>query len=442
MRLFHRVSKEKMKIRFFSFLMWLLFFGSVLVGGLGLNLTKVEAQALPTVQFATSATSGSEKIANPEIKVTLSAIANTDVMVDYKITGGDAVLNEDYVLSDNTLVISHDRLSNNIPLRIIDNKKFNLNRSIEITLSNPVNSRLGLTPTLTYTILEDNTPTTTLVKDPAAALGQNGWFTVKPDITLSVDRTATTYYQWDGHRSGEWLIYNNSFSALEGDHTLYYYSTDGHGFRETLQSETFKVDIKHPVAPILNIIVNDNGKVQLSWQKISDVAKFKIFRDGRRIATLSRNAITFDDWISTNGKNHSYSVIAFDVSGNMSRSEVSSVKVVAIAPTIVLASSEVTEIKPAVEKQIGTGISTSVAQTAQEPTVTPQVQGESQVIDTPRDTEDTPTESRNWNKLLLIISILIISAGVATGGYYGYERYMNRKDDGTGSDSPKNKSRW
>lgn len=370
-----------MKIRFLGILMWLLLFGFVLAGSLGLNLTKVKAQVLPTVptvQFVTSASSGSEKIVNPEIDVNLSEITTNDVAIDYKITGGDAT-NKDYILSDGTLVILGGQLSNNIPLQIIDNKKFDSNKSIEITLSNPVNSSLGLMPTFTYTIIENNTPVTVLTKDPAAALGQNGFFTATPEITLSADRVATTYYQWDGYLSGGWSTYTNPLNALEGDHTLYYYSDDGNGFLETLQSETFKVETTPPVIPpvVPPVIVVP--------------------------------------------------------------------KVIVTPPPVLEDNSEpaeVIEIQPVVEKKIGTGVSTFVAQTAPEPVITPEVQGESKVIETPKDTESAPEESRNWNKLLLIISILIIAAGVATGGYYGYEWYMNRKDDGDGGDKSKNKSRW
>ena len=434
-----------MKIRFFSFLTWILFFGCVLVGGLGLNLTKVEAQALPIlpmVQFTAVSDSHLELDKTEKIKIDRIGDTTKDILVNYIVTG-TATASVDYNLSSGTVEIAPGETSVDLNLTIINDNLIEKNETIIITLSvDPTVAALGINQVFTYTIIEDNTPTTVLIKDPAAALGQNGWFRDVPEITLSVDRQAVTYYQWDGHQSGKWSIYNGSFSALEGDHTLYYYSDSGNNFIEILQSETFKVDTKHPIAPILNIVVNDDGKVQLSWQKISGVVKFKIFRDGRRIATLSGNDTTFDDWISTNGKVHSYSVIAFDLSGNLARSEVSSAQVAETVSTVLPESPNVIEIKPVVAKRIDTGASISATQVAQQPVTAPEEIKGDLTIEPPKDNESEPEESRNWNKLLLIISILIIAAGVATGGYYGYEWYMNRKDDGTGNDDAKNKSRW
>lgn len=436
-----------MKIRFLGILIWILFLGSVLAGGLGLNLTKVQAEILPTVQFTTATMSNSEKIIDPKIDITLSETVATDVVVNYQVLPSTAVSGTDYILTGSNLTIRAGELSESIPIQILDDKLFSLDKTLNLKISSVSSATAVLNPDaakldFAYTIIEDNTPATILMKDPSAAFGQNGYFRVVPDITFVVDREATTYYQWDGYLSAEWLIYNDSFSALEGDHTLYYYSDDGNGFMEILQSETFKVDTKRPIRPIVSTIVNNNGQVQLSWQKINDAVKFQIFRDGEKIATLPGSATNFKDQILANGETHSYYVVAFDLAGNKIKSQASLVKAVAITPTIVPVSSEVVVVKPVVEKRIGTGISTSVAQTTQEPVVTPEVRGESQVIDTPKDNEETPEESRNWNKLLLIISILIIAAGVATGGYYGYEWYMNRKDDGSGSDNLKNKSRW
>ena len=441
-----------MKTRFLGVLIWLLFFGFILVGGLGLNLTKVEAQVLPTVptvQFTTITTGNSEKIASPKIDVALSEVATTDVIVNYQILPtSTAISGQDYILTGNNLTIPAGELSESIPLKILDDKLFSADKTLNFELSSvsSANAVLSSDTTkldLTYTIIEDNTPTTILTKDPSAALGQNGYFKVAPEITLLADRVATTYYQWDGYRSGGWSTYTDSFKALEGDHTLYYYSDDGNGFPEALQSETFKVDTQSPAIPIVNIIVNDNGKVQLSWQIIPDAANFQIFRDGIKIATLSGSATNFDDLIATDGTIYSYFVVVFDQAGNMVQSQILTAKVVIITtPTVVSENPKVTEIKPAVVKSISTGASTSVSQVTPEPVVTPEVQGEAQVINTPNNAESKPEESRNWNKLLLIISILIIAAGVATGGYYGYEWYMNRKDEEVGDNKSKNKSRW
>ncbi len=101
----------------------------------------------------------------------------------------------------------------------------------------------------------DNTdPVTTATLNPAAPDGENGWYVTTPTITLTCDDgagsgCASTYYKWD---DGLYSLYTGTFDALEGDHTLSFYSQDtavdaagGHNVGVALPQQ-IKVDTVHP----------------------------------------------------------------------------------------------------------------------------------------------------------------------------------------------------
>ena len=98
-------------------------------------------------------------------------------------------------------------------------------------------------------IVDTKDPVTTLtVADPD---GNNLWYITAPTITLTcADGTsgsgcAGIYYRWGS--TGDYIPYDITFTASEGDNTLYYYSIDAAGNNETAQSQGFKVDLTDPV---------------------------------------------------------------------------------------------------------------------------------------------------------------------------------------------------
>jgi len=92
-------------------------------------------------------------------------------------------------------------------------------------------------------------PTTGMsISNPAYPDGDNSWFKTTPTITLASSAPGTTYYQWDSS-SGAWTTYTSAFTALEGHHTLYYYSVDTTGNAEAYKSNSFDVDTILPTNP-------------------------------------------------------------------------------------------------------------------------------------------------------------------------------------------------
>lgn len=92
--------------------------------------------------------------------------------------------------------------------------------------------------------------------------------------------------------------------------------------------------------------------------------------------------------------------------------------------------------------QIAQGVSTSNKQVAQSaPKLNEQIKPETTASPSPSPSPKDDGKTGNWNKLLVAISILIIAAGAAIGGYYGYEWLVMRSKDEE-PPKPKSNSRW
>ena len=91
-------------------------------------------------------------------------------------------------------------------------------------------------------------PITTITADPLNPNGKNGWYVTTPTVELSVDETATIFYQWDGDPV---TTYTGSFVATETVSTLTAYAIDIEDDTGTPVSRLFKVDLTDPGAPLL-----------------------------------------------------------------------------------------------------------------------------------------------------------------------------------------------
>ncbi len=116
-------------------------------------------------------------------------------------------------------------------------------------------------------------------------------------------------------------------------------------------------------------------------------------------------------------------------------------KTFGVAPIRVVGESEVA-VRPSITAQITPRAVTtssispstppvSVTSKPSETTTTP--------TPTPSPSESPKTTTGGWSKLLIALSILIIAAGAAIGGYYGYEWLMLRSKE---KEPPESSSRW
>lgn len=126
--------------------------------------------------------------------------------------------------------------------------------------------------------------------------------------------------------------------------------------------------------------------------------------------------------ISKVGKLENYQKAIFETLGQPFRKEVAATKAEVSPPK---------EITPA----IGGGVATVAPEVKMAQKLPDQVQPTEE--ESPKAEEET--EAVGWNRLLVALAILVIAAGAAIGGYYGYEWWAKSKEEPPKS---KSSSRW
>ncbi|MCK4664208.1 MAG: hypothetical protein KAT68_15170 [Bacteroidales bacterium] len=112
---------------------------------------------LPDIQFVSLSSSYSEDSGIANVKISLSVVSSQDVLIDFAVTGGTANGNGiDYTLANGTLTILSGVDSTIINIPIVNNDIYEINETIEITLSNPVGAVLGTDSIHTVTIIDDD----------------------------------------------------------------------------------------------------------------------------------------------------------------------------------------------------------------------------------------------------------------------------------------------
>ena len=101
---------------------------------------------------------------------------------------------------------------------------------------------------------------------------------------------------------------------------------------------------------------------------------------------------------------------------------------------------------------IGEGVSTSAPQVIRRPvqavagSTPPAVEKKTAEVSPAPGASPSPapaeTQTGGWNKLLVALSILVIAAGAAIGGYYGYEWLVLKSKEDEDEPPTKSSSRW
>jgi alpha-tubulin suppressor-like RCC1 family protein len=134
---------------------------------------------LPTVTFATVASSGAESVASRNLTVSLTFTAPTisttlTTTVNYSATGGTATGGGvDYTLASASLSFSPGQVQKSVPLTIVNDALDEIDETVVVTLASPVNAALG-TATHTYTINDDDTAGITIVETGAGTTVAEG----------------------------------------------------------------------------------------------------------------------------------------------------------------------------------------------------------------------------------------------------------------------------
>jgi len=168
-------------------------------------------------------------------------------------------------------------------------------------------------------------PTTTMSVSPGSADGAAGWYKTVPTVTLSTDRTADRYFQWDATASAGWSAYSSPASALEGAHTIYGYAVDAGGNTEPSHGISLMVDSHAPSTTTLAGSSSKASSVELSWTAVTDATsgllKYSVYDADSSTLLATTNSTSWSVSGLAAGSTHRYYVTATDVAGNSSQSD-------------------------------------------------------------------------------------------------------------------------
>ena len=277
-------------------------------------------------------------------------------------------------------------------------------------------------------------PITKFESVPSNPKGQNDWYTCATSIELDTnqsDASVKTYFQWNT-TSGKWQLFKEPFKAWKGENTLYFYSVNSQGMKEAVQSKTIKVDYTKPVIENLKSISVD-GTTNLSWTSQTDVVNYRVYRlaYGRYELLTQTKTNSFVDHDVLVGETYVYAVKAIDQAGLVSKLKTSSVKV---SKQVEVATSA------KINREIGKGA--AITDLKKKPIEQAQKTENAPAVNSEQ-TKEKPTKrpARNWNHLLVAISILVIASGAAIGGYYAYGWWAGRGEEPVKKEKKSN-SRW
>jgi hypothetical protein len=158
-----------------------------------------DTSTVPAVGFCFSTSSALES-ESPGICVSLSQTSSVPVTVNYRILGGTASNNIDYVLPPGPLTFAPGEFAKSIPLNIIDDALIEPNETIRIALYDPTNATLDGIKIHTYTIIDNDTSSLSVTATAnASETGSPGNFRITR--TGSTNASQTVNFQITGTAS-------------------------------------------------------------------------------------------------------------------------------------------------------------------------------------------------------------------------------------------------
>lgn len=221
-------------------------------------------------------------------------------------------------------------------------------------------------------------------------------------------------------------------ALIPGKHLIKISAKDSAG---NWQVKEIPLNLIAPAKPeIVYIKVDNFGSIYPVWQPMKNAKQYTIEWREQGAGEIGEKLID-GRYTSTKisglnpGTNYEVKITAIYFDGGVSPSSKSIVKTPGEKPAkMVLAATEV-KTAPKITPAIGEGIATA------KPVKQVQAQETTKPADKAKEEE---TSKGGWNRLLVALSILIIAAGIAVGGYYGYEWMQTKSKD---TDTP-SKERW
>lgn len=183
-------------------------------------------------------------------------------------------------------------------------------------------------------------PTTTVSVSPSSPNGTAGWYKTAPAVTLTTDRAASKFTQWDS-TSGSWSAYSSAVTAIEGSHTIYCYASDAGG-SEPAHGTALRVDTQGPGATTVSGSAVGVASARLTWTAVTDstsgLLEYAVYDadTAQLLATTNSRAWTLRNLVA--GSTHRYYVAAVDNAGNQTAGNTVTVTTLgaAVAPTTTL----------------------------------------------------------------------------------------------------------
>lgn len=183
---------------------------------------------------------------------------------------------------------------------------------------------------------DTTSPETTYTIEPAVPDGTDGWWITTPAVSLMSDEPGLTYYSWTS-ATGPWSTFSAPVTPpAQGAATLYFYSVDPGGNKETVQSLALKSDIVAPSTPSTpSVTAQSASELLMTWSAstdaVSGVSYYEIRDNESILGTSPVNSMTLSNLATETV--HALNVTAVDAAGNASaRSGSTSVSTLAAAP--------------------------------------------------------------------------------------------------------------
>ena len=172
----------------------------------------------PEVDFNITSSSGAESISSVGLTVDLSEVSGQNVTVDYTVTGTATGSGTDYTLTDGTLTINAGETSGTITIsNIVDDSITEINETVIVTLSNPINANLGIDSVYTYTIADNDNPIVefnTISSNGAESVSSAA---ITVDLSGAFSQTVMVNYTVTGTATGSGIDYTLSDGTLTID---------------------------------------------------------------------------------------------------------------------------------------------------------------------------------------------------------------------------------
>lgn len=153
--------------------------------------------------------------------VAINASSASLTQVNYSATGGTAVNGSDYVLASGTVDIAIGETSNYFKLDLTNDLVSEVDETIIVTLSSPVNANLGTNNTITITIGDDDTEPTIQFADTQATVNEGtNQFSIPVILNSASGQDATVNYAVTGGTAtggSDFILASGTLTVSAGD---------------------------------------------------------------------------------------------------------------------------------------------------------------------------------------------------------------------------------